>query len=78
MTTTVAESARLLRMPEVVKLTGLSREGVYKAIKTNDFPRPRKITKRASAFRSDEVQAWIDSRPVANVGRRQHESRSAA
>ena len=58
-------TTRLLRMPEVSRLTGLSRTSVYRLIAKGQFPRPKKLTEHASAWREDEVQDWIDSRPVA-------------
>lgn len=65
MTTTIAEQTRLLRLPAVIELTGLKRDAIYRGIRNGSFPMPRKITGRASAWRSDELQAWIDARPTA-------------
>ena len=50
---------RVLRLPEVVNLTGLSKSGVYQAIQDNDFPKPLKLGKRASGWLSSEVSGWI-------------------
>lgn len=51
--------SRLLRMPEVLARTGLSRSKLYA---TTDFPRPVKIGERAVAWVEDEIQEWIDAR----------------
>ena len=56
---------RLLRLPQVIELTGLSREAIRKRELRKEFPRRVKLGPRASAWRSDEVQKWVDSRPVA-------------
>jgi len=58
-------SVRLLRLPAVLALTGLGRDTVYKLIRDGRFPSQRRITARASAWREDEVVAWIESRPTA-------------
>ena len=41
---------RLLRRPEVEKLTGLARATIYQKMATGDFPRPVKIGVRAVAW----------------------------
>jgi prophage regulatory protein len=56
---------RMLRPPQVIELTGLGRDSIYRPGHTGDFPKPRKISERASAWREDELRAWMDSRPVA-------------
>jgi predicted DNA-binding transcriptional regulator AlpA len=39
----------LVRLPAVVKATGLSRATLYRLARTGAFPRPRKLGERASA-----------------------------
>lgn len=56
---------RMLRLPQVIQLTGLGRDSIYRLGHAGQFPRPRKISERASAWREDEIQKWIESRPVA-------------
>lgn len=50
---------RLLRIAEVRQQTGLSKASVYALA---DFPKPLKISTRASAWREVEIQSWIKSR----------------
>jgi prophage regulatory protein len=64
----MAASIRLLRLPSVIALTGLGRDTIYKLIRAGAFPAQRRITARASAWREDEVIAWIESRPVVARG----------
>lgn len=52
---------RLLRLPEVISQTGLNRNSVYQI---EDFPRPIKISARATAWLESEVQEWIHLRIV--------------
>jgi prophage regulatory protein len=54
----------ILRFPEVVKQTGLSRATIYRRIEVGDFPKPSKITDRAVGWRASVIEAW----KVAHVG----------
>lgn len=55
---------RLLRLRQVIEITGLGRDTIYRYIRLGQFPRQRRIGERASAWREDEIKEWIDSRPV--------------
>ena len=57
----------LLRLPEVVRRTGLSRSYLYHEMKHDRFPKPVKITQRTSAWVDSEVQEWIENR-IADRG----------
>ena len=61
-----AKVDRLLRLPEVLQLTGLSRSTLYRKVKEGDFPCPVKLGKRAVGWRESEVIAWINARPPAS------------
>ena len=58
----------LLRLPDVQKLTGLSRSSVYRLEATGDFPKRVRLSERATAWREDELLEWVDSRPRADEG----------
>jgi prophage regulatory protein len=53
---------RLIRLPQVESLTGLKRASIYSAAQKGLFPRPIKISTRASAWRESEVAGWIAAR----------------
>ena len=55
----------LLRLPEVLRRTGLSRASLYRQIAANHFPSQVKISARASAWSEQAVQGWITS--ILNV-----------
>ena len=50
---------RLLRLPEVLSLTGLSRSRLYA---DPSFPKSVKIGERAVAWVEDEIKEWVDAR----------------
>ncbi len=52
----------LLRLPAVMRATGLNRTRIYALQRAARFPRAVKISERAVAWRSDEVNAWIEAR----------------
>ena len=52
----------LLRQPQVLKITGLSRSSLYLAINGGTFPKPIKISERGVAFVESEVDEWVQSR----------------
>lgn len=59
-------SIRLLRRPEVEKLTGLSRSSIYALMDRGEFPRPRRIGQRAVAWDEATLERWLATREVAD------------
>lgn len=56
-------TTRLIRLPEVQNICGLSRTGVYQAMNRGEFPLSIKIRgERAAAWVSDEIDAWVQQR----------------
>ncbi|WP_235180652.1 helix-turn-helix transcriptional regulator [Ralstonia insidiosa] len=41
---------------------GLKKTAIYALIRTGDFPAPVALTSRSVAWRSDDVDRWIESR----------------
>jgi prophage regulatory protein len=62
---------RLIRLPEVLAKTGLSRTRLYASIAKSEFPAPAKLgcgpDARAIAFAESEIDAWIEERLAARV-----------
>lgn len=52
---------QLLRLPQVLTRTSLKRWAVYAKINEGTFPRPVKLGERAVAWRSTDVDRWIES-----------------
>jgi predicted DNA-binding transcriptional regulator AlpA len=56
---------RIVRMPELVMLVGLSRAQIYIELGRNAFPRPVKLAKQAKGWRMSTIQNWLAARPAA-------------
>lgn len=55
------ERTRLIRLPEVSARTGLTKSGIYKAIREGRFPRPVPIGSHAVAWVEHEVDRWVQA-----------------
>lgn len=56
---------QLLRLPDVMARTALSRSAVYDLMAAGHFPRPVKIGGRLNAWPVTEIDAWIEARIAA-------------
>ena len=56
--------ARLIRLSEVEKMTGIRKSYIYKLMDKNEFPKNRKIVPegKAVAWVEAEIIAWIKAR----------------
>jgi len=59
-------TVHILRRPAVADATGLQKAQIDRLEARGEFPRRRRLSARAVGWRSDEVQEWIDSRPLAD------------
>lgn len=50
---------KMLRLPEVIEMTGKSRSSIYA---DPTFPRPIKIGMRSSAWLAEEILDWLQHR----------------
>ena len=56
------ETPRLIRLPEVHRLTGLGRSQIYALAKADQFPKPLKLSERCSAWVEADIHRWIAER----------------
>lgn len=54
---------RLLRIHEVISVTGLSRMTIYRLEKDGAFPSRRRLGKNSVAWLDDDISAWVAGRP---------------
>lgn len=73
---------RVLNLPEVKRLTGLSTTMIYNKMNLKEFPRPVKLGERRVGWDSEKIEAWINDllgpRPVASAGHAEREDENAA
>ena len=62
----MADTMRMLRLPDVCEVTGLSPTTVWRREKDGQFPRRRRLGANLVAWRSDEIEAWIEALPEAD------------
>ena len=62
MRTTPNTTARILRLPEVKRRTGLSRTTIYVRIKAGAFPKHISLGARSVGWLESEIEAWIAAR----------------
>ena len=55
----------IIKLPEVVQKTKISRAAIYAMIARGEFPRPFRLGRRAVGWRVEDVEAWIADRPLA-------------
>ena len=60
----MATSDRMLRLWEVLELSGLSKPTVYRRMKDSDFPQPKAMGPRAVRWSEAEVRQWLSDRPT--------------
>jgi prophage regulatory protein len=57
----------LIRLPEVRRLTGLSRSSIYRLEKDGRFVSRVRLSDRATAWPLKLILAWIEARPLAEA-----------
>ena len=57
---TTQNGLRILRFPDVVNRTGLSKSAIYQRIRSDEFPSPVSLGVRAVGFVECEVEGWIE------------------
>ncbi len=56
----------ILRLPAVLKRTGLSRSTVYLMISKGSFPAPVSLGERAVGWIESEIDLWVDEKIAAS------------
>ena len=51
---------RIMKIQEVVKITGLPKSTIYAKMEKNEFPKPLKLSIRSVGWRQSTIKKWID------------------
>ena len=58
---------RLMRLPEVLSVCGISRSLLYKMMSQGTFPQKVRINSRAVGWRECDIKLWLASRSMAST-----------
>lgn len=64
-----AQPRRILRIKQVLDMTGLRRTALYEKMHANEFPKSVKLGARAVGWREGDVLSWIDGLEPSRGGR---------
>ena len=53
---------RILRLPEVLRITGLSWASIYRLVRSGTFPQSVALTARTIGWYSTDIETWIAAR----------------
>jgi prophage regulatory protein len=56
------ESVRIIKLPEVIAITALSRSSIYAKAKDGTFPKPVKLSERSVGWLEHEIVEWLEKR----------------
>ncbi len=59
-----APPSRMLRFPEVIARTGISRTTIWRRIKAGTFPAPVQLGLNSIGWPEPAIIEWVESRPV--------------
>jgi len=64
---TESTTTRLLRLPEVQRLTGMGRSTIWRRAGEGTFPKPVKLGPRTTAWVAAEVEGWAAAAMTARA-----------
>lgn len=56
----------LLRLPELMARTGLSKSTIYRKIRTGTFPNSRRINGKTVVWLDSDIEDWIQALPMSD------------
>lgn len=59
----------VIRMPEVVRRTGLAKSTIFRRVRAGAFPQPVRLTSSSIGFIDSEVTEWIEQQMSARQPR---------
>lgn len=58
----------IIRLPMVLRLTGLSRTSIWRKVRAGDFPAPVDLGPNAMGWFAGEIAGWLSDRPRRTYG----------
>jgi prophage regulatory protein len=63
------EGEQVLRARDVVRVTGLSRQSLWRLYKAGEFPPPRQLSARSVGWLYSEIVQWLRDRQPSTIPR---------
>lgn len=60
------DKMKILKLPQVMECTALSRSSIYAYIKTKNFPAPIRLGIRAVGWEAESINQWLSERRDAS------------
>jgi prophage regulatory protein len=57
---------KIIRLPEVIRTTGLARSTIYKGIESGIFPQQIKLGPKSVGWIEQEIMQWLEARISAS------------
>ena len=57
---------RYIRIKELAKMLGISKQTIYRLIALEKFPKQIKLTERTAVWRLSTIEQWVSDRETAN------------
>ncbi|EJE8548861.1 AlpA family transcriptional regulator [Vibrio vulnificus] len=61
-------SYKIMRLPEVIKMTGLSRSTIYLSMSKGSFPLSISLGERAVGWLETDIEQWLEKCVAASKG----------
>lgn len=58
----------IMRIPDVARVTGLSRTTIWRLERAGNFPRRLRLSANSVGWSSEEVAAWLEALPRGMAG----------
>jgi prophage regulatory protein len=62
------ELDRIIRRPELLRVTGLSAATIFRLIRRSEFPAPVELSRNARGWKASHVQAWLERLRTPEAG----------
>ncbi|WP_321311953.1 AlpA family phage regulatory protein [Halarcobacter sp.] len=53
---------RFIRIPDVIKKTGLAKSTIWLWVKEGKFPKPIKLSPRVTVWEEEKIELWIKTK----------------
>lgn len=64
--TDTPEIDRIIKLPELTNITGLSKSSIYREIARGTFPKQKQLSRYSIGWRTSEIADWVTSRPTVS------------